>query len=149
MDKLKSTVGAVTVNVDLSRINKNVPDAQKALNIQIVADSTPFIPFRQGAIRSRVSYPDGLDGNLIQWGGGAVGVPYANYQYMGIVYGPNFPQYDAAGNIIGWASPPKKYPTERKLQYHTPGTSDHWVEEAKNLDLKDWVDLVGKKLTKE
>lgn len=45
--------------------------------------------------------------------------PYAHYQYMGIVYGPNFPIYDENGNIVGWASPPKKYPTDRSLVYST------------------------------
>lgn len=44
--------------------------------------------------------------------------PYAHYQYMGIVYGPNFPQFDEAGNIVGWASPPKKYKTDRPLEYN-------------------------------
>lgn len=43
--------------------------------------------------------------------------PYAHYMYMGIVYGPNFPQFDEAGNIVGWASPPKKYKTDRPIVY--------------------------------
>ena len=43
--------------------------------------------------------------------------PYAHYLYYGIVYGPNFPQYDETGNIVGWKSPKKKYPTGRKLKY--------------------------------
>lgn len=44
--------------------------------------------------------------------------PYAHYQYMGEVYGPNFPITDkTTGGIIGWYSQPgvKKHPTGREL----------------------------------
>ena len=147
MDKINTKVGDVSIQADFSGPIDRISAAQKALNLQIVADSTPYIPFQQGALRSAVSYPDGVDGGEIQWGGGAVGVPYAHYQYMGTVYGPNYPQKDAAGNIIGWASPPKKYPTQRNLQYHTPGTTAQWVEAAKAKHLPDWEKIVKDKLT--
>lgn len=54
---------------------------------------------------------------------------YSNYMYNGIVYGPNFPQFDDFGNIIGWKSPPKKYPTDRELQYS---------KEKNALATKEW-----------
>lgn len=38
--------------------------------------------------------------------------PYAHYQYMGIVYGPNIPLFDDTGELIGFYSPPQKYPKE-------------------------------------
>ena len=44
--------------------------------------------------------------------------PYAHYQYMGEVYGPNLPITDkTTGEIIGWYSQPgvKKHPTGREL----------------------------------
>lgn len=45
--------------------------------------------------------------------------PYAHYQYTGIVYGPNIPIKDEAGNVVGWFSIPgkKKHPTGRFLTY--------------------------------
>lgn len=46
---------------------------------------------------------------------------YAHYQYMGIVYAPNYPIMEN-GVIVGWRSPPgkgTKHPTDRKLG--TPG----------------------------
>ena len=55
--------------------------------------------------------------------------PYAHYMYVGEVYGPNFPQFDDAGNLIGFRSPPKKYPTGREIQYST---------EKHQLATKEW-----------
>ena len=42
--------------------------------------------------------------------------PYAHYQYMGIVYGPNYPIKDG-GTIMGYYSPPNKTSTGRKMQH--------------------------------
>ena len=61
--------------------------------------------------------------------------PYARYLYYGEVYGPNFPkEIDAQGNVVQWASPPKKYPTGRELQYNTdtnPLAGSFWFERMK------------------
>lgn len=54
--------------------------------------------------------------------------PYAHYQYMGEVYGPNYPITDG-GELVGFYSPPHKTPTGEKLQYSTfrhPLATDHW-----------------------
>lgn len=133
----KEAIGNVHIELNLDRITGNLDKAQIALNQQIAKDSTPYIPLRQGALRSQVRYPDGMTGGTVEWY-----APYAHYQYMGEVYGPNIPLKDAQGNIIGWTSPPKKSPTGRKLQYHTPETSDHWFDRAKREHLSDWVRLV-------
>lgn len=52
--------------------------------------------------------------------------PYAHYQYTGIVYGPNIPTI--INGEPGWRSPKgkEKYPTGRRLQYHTEGTGAYW-----------------------
>lgn len=54
--------------------------------------------------------------------------PYAHYQWMGEVYGPNIPIYKD-GVLEGFISPPKKHPTGRKLKYspdHHPLATSHW-----------------------
>lgn len=54
--------------------------------------------------------------------------PYAHYQYMGVVYGPNIPIKDG-DMVVGFWSPPHKTPTNRKLKYSTfrhPLATDHW-----------------------
>ena len=135
--KINSHVGSVHIKFDTKRIDDNLKEAQMKLNMQIVADSEPYVPFRQGSLRSSVRYPQGIDGGEIEYN-----TPYAHYLYMGEVYGPNIPLKDAQGNITGWISPPKKSPTGRKLQYHTKDTSDHWFECAKREHLPDWIKLV-------
>lgn len=136
-----SVQSKVIGNVEIE-LNINFPErkreAQKLLNMQIVADSDPYIPFRQGALRNSVRYPEGLEGGLIEYN-----TPYAHYQYVGEVYGPNFPIYDGEGNLIGFRSPPHKYPTGRPLTYYTEGTGDHWFERAKADHKQEWIKLVG------
>lgn len=97
----------------------------------------PLVPFRQGALRSSIWYPDGLDGGEIEWN-----TPYAHYLYEGEIYGPNIPIKDGEGNLIGFFSPPKKEPTGRPLTYHTPGTTDHWFEVAREQHRQEWAQLV-------
>lgn len=135
--KINNHVGNVHIKFDTKRIDGNLKEAQMKLNMQIVADSEPYVPFRQGALRSSVRYPQGVDGGEIEYN-----TPYAHYLYEGIVYSPNIPIKDAQGNITGWFSPPHKTPTGRKLQYHTPGTTDHWFETVKEKKLDSWVQLV-------
>lgn len=147
--RLNTTVGNVSIKLNTDRLDRNLKEAQKLLNEQVVADCDPLIPFQQGALRGSVEYPNGIYGGTIQWGGAAVGVPYAAYQYRGEIYGPSYPKKDSNGNIIGWYSPPKKNPTGRPLQYHTDGTGDHWFEKAKEQHKDDWVRLVKKTAGKE
>lgn len=135
--EINNHVGNVHIKLDTDHLNNKIKAAQIALNMQIVADSEPYVPFRQGALRSSVRYPKDIDGGEIEYN-----TPYAHYLYTGEVYGPNIPIKDAQGNIIGWRSPPKKSPTGRRLQYHTEGTSDHWFDRAKQEHLNDWIDLV-------
>jgi hypothetical protein len=114
--------------------------------MQIVADCEPLIPVRQGALRNSQSYPDGVDGDWIEYN-----TPYAHYQYMGVVYSPNIPIKDADGNITGWFSPKgkTKTPTDRKLKHiEHPETTDHWFDKCKESNLQSWIDLVKKEVGK-
>lgn len=142
--KINTHIGSVDIKIDTSRIDINVKEAQKLLNMQIVADCDPLIPFQQGALRNSVNYPDGIYGGMIEYN-----TPYAHYQYEGEIYGPNIPIYDGGGNLAGFFSPSKKNPTGRPIQYHTPGTTDHWFEKAKEQHKDDWVDLVKKTVGKD
>lgn len=133
----------LAINISTNKLDESVLRAQRLLNMQIAADCDPLIPFSQGALRNSIKYPDGISGGVIEYAS-----PYAHYQYMGIVYGPNIPIKDADGNITGWVSPPKKYPTNRRLQYKQPGTTSHWFEEAKKQHENDWIALVKREVGK-
>lgn len=142
--RINSTVGSVSIKIDTKRIDKNIHEAQKLLNLQIAADCDPLIPFQQGALRNSVNYPDGVFGGIIEYN-----TPYAMYQYRGIVYGPNIPIRDSKGNITGWFSPPKKHSTGRPIKYHTPGTGKEWFETAKQRHGGDWLRLVRETVGKD
>jgi hypothetical protein len=143
--EINRVVGSVHIKLDTSRIDGNIKQAHTKLNEQIVADCEPLVPFRQGALKNSVNYPDGISGDYIEYN-----TPYANYVYIGEVYGPNIPIKDAAGNLIGWRSPKDKpkHPTGRKMVYHTLGTTDHFFDKAKETHLQDWIDLVKKEVGK-
>ena len=70
--------------------------------------------------------------------------PYAHYQYMGIVYGPNIPVIQD-GILMGWFSPPgrPKHPTDRELTYDTAQNDragSYWFERMKADRLNDILD---------
>ena len=74
--------------------------------------------------------------------------PYAHYQYMGIVYGPNIPSIQD-GVLMGFFSPPgrPKYPTDRELIYdraQNPLAGPRWFERMKADRLNDILDEARK-----
>ena len=83
-----------------------------------------------------MNYPDGIYGGEIEWN-----TPYAHYQYEGELYltedGRSFANKGE-----------QKYPTGMPLHYHTPGTSDHWFERAKETHGQQWIDLVKREVGK-
>ena len=67
------TVGNVNIKVNTTRLDRNTMEAQKLLNMQVVADSNNLIPFQQGALTGSVSYPEGIYGDEKSWN-----TPYAH-----------------------------------------------------------------------
>jgi len=150
--KINTHIGSVDIKLDTKRIDKNILEAQKKLNMQVVADCKPYMPFRQGALEGSVHYPDGIYGGSVEWGGTAYDVPYAHYVYKAEIYGPNIPKYDVDGNIIGWWSPPKKYPTGRYMKFskeHNEKATKEFFEAAKKDHKDEWIDLVKRTAGKE
>lgn len=130
------TVGSAGIHIDSERIDGNLRNAQKKLNMQIVADCDEYIPFSQGALRGSVNYPDGIYGGEISWN-----TPYAHYQYEGELYLTEDGRSFAEKNE-------KKYPTGMPLHQHTAGTSDHWFQRAKETHGNEWIDIVKKEVGK-
>ena len=134
--KYDKTVGCVDIHIDTSRIDNNIRNAQKALNMQAVADCDEYIPMQQGALRGSVNYPDGIYGGEISWN-----TPYAHYQYMGELY------LTEDGRSFAFRGE-RKYPTGLPLQQHHPGTADHWFDRAKQAHCEQWIDLVKREVGK-
>ncbi len=99
---------------------------------KVIDGCTPYVPAspdRTLEFSAQVSTEIG-SGQVI-WN-----TPYAHYQYMGIVYGPNIPILEPeTGILLGWFSPPgrPKHPTDRELTYDTsqnPMAGPYWFERA-------------------
>lgn len=83
----------------------------------------PYVPARNLVLAQNVSIYTEDDQGIVEYRS-----PYAHYQYKGIVYGPNYPVKEG-GVIVGWKSPPRKTPTDRKLEYSKfrhPLATSHW-----------------------
>lgn len=134
--KLKNIVGNVSVALDTARIENNMKRAQRLLNMQVVADCDPYVPFQQGALRNSVRYPDGIYGGVIEYA-----TPYAHYQYMGELY--------LAENGSSWAHRGEaKHPSGKELTQHFAGTTEQWFEEAKQVHGEQWLELVRREAGK-
>lgn len=139
--RINNTIGSVSIKIDTSRIDRNLREAQKELNLAVRKDTTPFVPKREGSgggtLRRSANFPEGVYGGVLEYN-----TDYAHYLYVGEKYGPNIPIRDSEGNITGWWSPPHKNPTGQPLHYHTPGTDKEWFERAKEQHKSEWVRLV-------
>ena len=127
------TVGSVNIKLDTKRMDGNLSRAQDKLDMQVLNDMIPYMPFQQGAMVGAT--------NIIEPGLFETNTPYAHYQYMGELYltkdGRSFAQkYE------------KKYPTGMPLNYHAAGTGDHWFEKAKREHGRQWIDLVKREAGK-
>lgn len=134
--------------IDLSKLrqvlDKGGP-AQTMLDRLVVDYSIPYVPFDTGTLsRSPYAVTDFGSGEVVYPG------PYAHYQYMGEVYGPNIPIMDSeTGDIVQWISRKgeRKHPTGRQLQYNTatnPLAGSFWIERMKADRMADIVKAVGK-----
>lgn len=130
-------VGDISIEVSRFRTKKqekllkmlNDDNIRANVNLRIKNDINRFVPKKTGRLRNSAHVtPD-----AIIWS-----TPYAHYQYMGEVYGPNRPIIRQK-TIVGWYSTPgvPKTPTGRELGvpgywmgwrfgYTTRGTHHHW-----------------------
>lgn len=138
--RINKTIGNVEIKFNDKRIDRNMKEAQKLLNLSVRTDCEPLVPLLNGQLRRSATFPEGVYGGVLEYN-----TPYAHYQYVGEVYGPNIPRKDDNGNIIGWYSPPgkKKHPTGRKMaKYSQSGTGPEWFSKAKERHGDKWLRLV-------
>lgn len=100
-----------------------------------------YVPASPNRILEDSAIADDEQG-LVAWN-----TPYAHYQYMGEVYGPNIPIIDPeTGVLMGYFSPPgrPKHPTGKKLTYdksQNPNAGPFWFERMKADHLDDIIRL--------
>lgn len=114
---------------------------QQAINAAVIWYDEPYVPFDTGWLAQSAWAATDPSGTEVVYPG-----PYAHYQYMGEVYGPNIPIFeDDSGTPTGFFSPPgeSKSPTGRALQYNTdvnPLAGAFWFERMKADHLDDIVE---------
>jgi len=124
-------------HISLQKIEKNVSrllrDDTTMLEIHnlFAKMCEPYVPMEEGTLSQQIEVlPEGVHYT----------VPYAHYQYIGLIYGPNIPIVED-GVVVGWFSPPgqKKHPTGRRISYSNqmhPLASREW-DKAMIRDKKD------------
>lgn len=135
--RFNRTVGSVDIRLNTDKFDRNMMEAQKKLDIQVLSDSNLYIPQQQGSLLA--------SGNIVKDGEIAWNTPYAHYQYIGELYltedGRSFANRGE-----------RKFPTGISLKQSTgmnPLASAHWFEEAKEQNLNQWLDLVKRTAGKE
>lgn len=118
----------VDVNIDVKKLQQQFDslkddDCMYQVHNLFAKMCDPYVPMQEGVLSQSVAL--GIAAHSITYYG-----PYAHYQYVGEVYGPNIPIMED-GIITGWFSPPnqKKHPTGRDIQYDTekhPLASKEW-----------------------
>ena len=143
---IHNTSGSFELYINTEALNSDLKRAHGAMNAQIVSDCTPIVPHRTGALRQSVHYPEGIEGDIIEWQ-----TPYAHYMYEGIVYvNPRTMKSGYLGRDgmwHGWKG--KKTISSKKLTYYSEGTGSHWFEEAKTQHKEDWRETAANALNRK
>ena len=117
---------------------------QHVINEAVIRECRPYVPASPNRVLENSVQSD-VDNGQVIWN-----TPYAHYQYMGIVYGPNIPIIQD-GILMSWFSPPgrPKYPTDRELTYDTRQNQmagSYWFERMKADHLNDILEEAQKAL---
>ena len=131
--KYKTADGSLKIEIIYSKkfadeMNARLDFIQKVVDSEVIRYTTPYVPFQSGMLaKSAVLH------TVIGSGEVVYATPYARYLYYGIKYAPSFPIVKD-GVLVGFYSPPKKYPTNEPLQYSTafnPLAGAFWFERMK------------------
>lgn len=101
---------------------------QKYIDRECIRLMKPYTPMRSSMLIKSATLSTVIGSGEIHQN-----TPYARYQYYGKVYEPNYPIFEG-DNVVGFYSPPKKYPTGRELKYDkskNPNAGKMWFERMK------------------
>ncbi len=134
--KLNTHIGNVGIKLDTSRIDKNLKNAQKRLDEDVLKDTTPYVPKGDtGHLRASGHVVPG--GGAVEWGG-----PYAHFQYVGYV------RTDEDGRVFVGKNEKKPILTNRPLKYQEPGAEREFFEASKRDHGEEWIKDVKKEMGK-
>ena len=143
----------VTLNIDMSRMERNLNDAQYALDQAVMMSMEPFMPKQAGM------FIDETKQRSASFAGSGIVVaaapPYGHFLYEGKTMvdektGSPFARKYAKKVYVSQFG--GKTTAKPKLQYYTgenPDATDHWFEKAKEKDLKEWQKVVDRQMAKK
>ena len=138
--KLKAgTHGQIGIKVKYKRKyaedwNARLDLMQKACDNACIKYMTPYVPMQSGVLEKSA-----ILNTVIGSGKVVYATPYARYLYYGEVYAPSYP-ITQNGVLVGFFSPPHKYPTGMPLQYDKtfhPLAGARWFDRMKADHFKD------------
>lgn len=133
--RIRQHIGNVDINISDERLRRNLKNARKKLNEDVLRDTTPYVPKGGiGYLRGSGHIPDPYGGEVI-WEG-----PYAHFQYVGFV------RTDENGRV--WVREHEEKPilTNRPLKYQEPGAEREFFEAAKRDHKDKWLADVRKEM---
>ena len=124
----------ITIEIDLSRFEKQFKDAQYWLDNQIMTDMVPFMPMQTGTF---INLTRAESAALAGTGTVVAGTPpMGRFLYEGLV------MVDPE-TLSPWARPGvAKVLTDRPLNLSSaahPMATPHWFEAAKDIHGKEWI----------
>ena len=134
--RIRQHIGNVDIQLNTDRLDRNLKNAQKRLDEDVLKDTTPYVPKGgTGYLRGSGHIADG--GGEVVWDAN-----YAHFQYVGYV------RTDEDGRVFVGKGEKKPILTETPLQYQEPGAERKFFEAAKRDHKQEWIDDVKKEMGK-
>lgn len=145
----------ITLDIDMSRMERNLNRAQYALDSAVMTSMVPFMPMQPGGggfigVTRGMSAAIAGSGKVV-----AAAPPYGQFLYEGKTMvdektGSPYARKYAKKVLVSQFG--GKTNAREDLQYskhaHAKAT-DHWFEAAKEKDLDKWVEVVKRQMDKE
>ena len=72
--RIRQHVGNVDIKFDTNRIDRNMKECQKVLNLAVRTDCEPLVPHLNGQLRRSAIFPEGVYGGELEYN-----TPHAHY----------------------------------------------------------------------
>ena len=139
VDKIQIKKGDMTLDLDLSRFEQSLEEAQFMLDSQIMTDMLPYMPMQTGTFQNvtrAMSASIAGSGKVV-----AAAPPMGRFLYEGKV----MVGVDSHSSFARYGE--KKVVTDRDLQYSTaehPKVEKKWFDAAKRDHGSDWIRMAKK-----
>lgn len=134
------TRNGVRLHIDTDRLERNLNNAQFALDSRVMTDMVPLMPMQTGNFIQRTTAESAAIAGTGKVVAGAA--PFGRFLYYGKVM---------IGVTTGspWAQAgEKKIVTDRNLRFSRPEAKAFWFEETKKRHKKEWTELVRREMYK-